>query len=113
MEIVKLEQAKKQSNSQKCKMLEYGFCDKHIDCATAMISGRYPDIGYCVNEECRELIYVIDGDGTLNKEDEVIEFKKGDAILINKGERYYWNANCTVVMPCTPAWYPEQYKLIE
>lgn len=66
-----------------------------------------------MNEECKELIYVIDGNGTLNKEKETIEFKKGDAILIDKGEKYYWNAQCTIIMPCTPAWYPEQYKLIE
>lgn len=89
------------------------YYDKDIDCATAIISGRYPDIGYCVNEECKELIYVLDGDGTLNKKDEMIDFKRGDAILIEKGERYYWNAKCTIVMSCTPAWYPEQHKLVE
>ncbi len=66
-----------------------------------------------MNEECKELIYVIDGRGTLNKENETIKFKKGDAILINKGEKYYWDALCTIVMPCTPAWYPEQHKLID
>lgn len=113
MKIIKLEQAEKHENSEKCKVLEYGFKDKDIDCATAAIKGRYPDTGYCMNEECKELIYVIDGNGTLNKEDETIEFKKGDAILIEKGEKYYWNAQCTIIMPCTPAWYPEQHKLIE
>ncbi len=113
MKIIKLEQAEKHSNSDKCKTLEYSFNDKDIDCATATITGRYPDTGYCMNEECKELIYVIDGRGTLNKENETIKFKKGDAILINKGEKYYWNAQCTIVMPCTPAWYPEQHKLID
>lgn len=113
MRIIKLEQAEKSNNSEKCKVLEYSFNDKDIDCATAVISGRYPDIGYCMNEECKELIYVIEGEGTLNKEDGIIKFKKGDAILINKGEKYYWDAHCTIVMPCTPAWYPEQHKLIK
>ncbi len=40
MKIVKFEQAKKHSNSEKCKVLEYGFSDRDIDCATAIISGR-------------------------------------------------------------------------
>lgn len=63
--------------------------------------------------KCKELIYVIEGKGTLNKKQETIEFEKGDAILIDKGEIYYWDAHCTIAMPCTPAWYPEQHKLIE
>ncbi len=113
MKIIKLEQAEKSSNSEKCKVLEYSFKDKDIDYATAVITGRYPDVGYCMNEECKELIYVIEGTGTLNKENEIIEFKKGDAILIDKKEKYYWNAHCTIIMPCTPAWYPEQHKLVE
>lgn len=113
MKIIKLEEAQRFDNSDKCKVLEYEFGDKDIDCATAIINGRYPNSGYCMNVECKELIYVIDGKGTLNKKDETIEFKKGDAILINKGEEYYWNAQCTIIMPCTPAWYEEQHKLIE
>ena len=78
-----------------------------------MLSGRFPDEGYCVNEECKELIYVIEGNGTLNKKDEKIEFSKGDIVLIDKGELYYWDAHCTIAMPCTPAWYPEQHKYVK
>ncbi len=113
MKIIKLEQAEKSNNSEKCKVLEYNFKDKDIDCATAVITGRYPDVGYCINEECKELIYVIEGYGTLNKENEIIKFEKGDAILIDKKEKYYWDAHCTIIMPCTPAWYPEQHKLVK
>mgnify|MGYP003293451694 FL=1 len=40
-------------------------------------------------------------------------YKKGDIVLIDKGEAYYWDAYCTIAMPCAPAWYPEQHKLIE
>lgn len=38
MKIIKLEQAEKSNNSEKCKVLEYSFNDKDIDCATAVIS---------------------------------------------------------------------------
>ena len=93
-------------------MLEYPLHDKDINCATAIITGRYPDTGYCVNEDCKELIYVINGTGTLNKKGESISFKKGDVILIDKGEIYYWDAHCEIVMPCTPAWYEKQHKMI-
>lgn len=113
MKIIKLEQVEESNNSDVCKVLEYDFKDKDIDCGVAFISGRYPDKGYCMNEECKELIYVIEGSGTLNKPDEIIEFKKGDAILIDKGEKYFWYAKCTIIMPCTPSWYKEQHKLLD
>ncbi len=113
MKIIKLEEVVRSNNSEKCEVLEYGFGDKDIDCGVAIISGRYPDEGYCMNEKCKELIYVLGGEGSLNKEKETIKFKQGDAILIDKGEKYYWDAHCRVLMPCTPAWYPEQHKLIE
>ncbi len=113
MKLVKLNQAEAFANGDKCKVLEYPLEDKDINCATAILTGRYPDKGYCVNEECKELIYVIEGKGTLNKKEEIIQFEKGDVILIEKGEKYYWDANCRIVMPCTPAWYPEQHKFIK
>lgn len=93
MKLVKLNDAEKFNNSDKCEVLEYPLSDPDINCATAVITGRYPDKGYCVNEQCKELIYVIDGSGTLNKQDEVISFEKGDVILIEKGEVYFGNAN--------------------
>lgn len=113
MKLVKLKDALEFSNSDKCVGVEYPLGDKDINFSIAKITGRYPDNGYCVNEECKELIYVIDGSGTLNKKDEKVEFEKGDVILIDKGEIYYWDGVCTIAMPCTPAWYPEQHKLID
>ena len=113
MKIIRKDEAVIGTNSDKCKTIEYSFGDKDIDLGVAVITGRYPEKGYGVNLICKELIYVIDGTGTLNKKDEKIHFKKGDVILIDKGEEYYWDAQCTIAMPCTPAWYPEQHKLIK
>lgn len=113
MKLVKLSEAEEFENGENCKVLEYPLNDKDINCATAVLSGRYPDTGYCVNQECKELIYVVEGKGSLNKKDEKIEFQTGDVILIDKGEIYYWDAHCKIVMPCTPAWYPEQHKALE
>lgn len=113
MKIIKLEESEEFDNSESCKVFEYNFNDKDIDCGVAVINGRYPSTGYCMNEECKELIYIIEGYGKLHKENEIIEFKKGDAILIDKKEKYFWDASCTIIMPCTPGWNKEQYKLID
>jgi mannose-6-phosphate isomerase class I len=111
MRSLKLSQAEEFNNSGKCRVLEYNLKEPDINCAITTIKGRYPDSGYSVNKECKSIIYIIDGDGTLNKEDEEIKFNKGDMVFIDKGEKYYWNANCTASMSCTPAWYPEQYTV--
>ncbi len=60
------------------------------------------------------MIYVLSGGGReLHFVNRVVEFKAGDAILIDKGEKYFWVAHCTVVMACSPAWRPEQHKIVK
>ncbi len=113
MKIVKLEETETFKNSDLCIATEYGFGDKDIDIATAEINGKYPEDAYCVNTEVKEIILVLLGGGFLHKENETIPFKAGDAILIDKGEKYFWDAHCKVAMACTPAWYPEQHKIVK
>ncbi len=115
MKIVKYEQAQELKNSNTSKLLEYSIelNDKDIDFCINTIDGRYPEKGYCTNEECKEICYILEGNGTINKQKETIAFKQGDVILIEKEEIYYWNGNCKIIMICTPAWYKEQCKLLD
>ena len=114
MKLVKYENAERFLNSNRCEVWEYPLGDRDINCGVAKITGRYPDTGYCCNEVCKELVYVVTGQGVLRtKTGGVIEFEERDVVLIDKGEIYYWDGNCTVVMPCAPAWYPEQHKMVE
>jgi len=114
MKIIKNDDGIKGSNSDKCKTIEYSFGDKDIDLGLATITGRYPENGFCVNLICKELIYVLESDGKLCFDDKSIEFSKGDVILINSNEKYYWKTKyCKVSMTCTPAWSAEQYRLVQ
>ena len=114
MKVIKFEDAEKGKNSEKCKTLEYSFGDKDIDLGIAEIIGRYPEEGYGVNLISKELIYVLKGKGTLNFEDRKIEFKEGDSILIQPNEKYYYDTEyCKISMACTPAWSPEQHKMVK
>lgn len=114
MKIIKNKDAIKDSNSDKCKTIEYSFNDKDIDLGLATITGRYPENGYCVNVISKELIYVLDGIGKLYFENEYIELEKGDSILIEPNEKYYWDSSYLVVsMACTPSWTKEQHRLID
>lgn len=113
MKIIRSNEAVEGSNSDKCVTIEYSFGDKDLDLGIAIITGRYPESGFCVNLISKELIYVLEGDGELCFNDKTIKFKQGDAILIENNEKYYWNTSyCKVSMSCSPAWNSEQHKLV-
>lgn len=114
MQIIKNSHAIKGSNSDNCKTLEYSFNDNDIDLGVATITERYPEVGFCVNTISKELIYVLDGNGKLFFENDYVNFEKGDSILINSNEKYYWESKyCIVSMSCTPAWNKNQHKIVQ
>lgn len=114
MKVIKYEEADKISNSDVCNIQEYSFSDKDIDLGVATITGRYPESGYCKNNVCKELVHVLDGNGKIIFANEELVFKKGDSILIDKGEKYYWDTSYTVVaLACTPAFTSEQHELLD
>jgi len=113
MKIVKKKDREKHENSKNCTAFEYPLGDKDINGAVAKITGRYPDKGSVVNEVCKEIAYVIEGSGKVVVEGKEVKLNKGDLILIEPREKYYWEGNMEMFMPCTPAWYIEQHKEID
>lgn len=114
MKVIIKENAELGKNSEECKTLEYDFKDKDIDIGVATITGRFPSKDYCVNTICKELIYVLEGTGSLCFEEEKMNYKKGDAILIEPNDKYYWDTEYSVVsMSCTPSWNTDQHKLVK
>ncbi len=114
MKVIKYNDAVKGSNSDKCKTIEYSFEDNDIDLGIAVITGRYPESGYCKNIVSKELIYVLEGNGILYFENNSIVFSAGDSILIESNEKYYWDSSyCKVSMTCHPAWNEEQHQLVQ
>lgn len=114
MKVIRKENAETGKNSEECKTLEYNFKDKDIDIGIATITGRFPNKDYCVNTICKELIYVLEGNGSLYFENKKIDYKQGDAILIEPNDKYYWNTEYSIVsMSCTPSWNTDQHKLVK
>lgn len=58
MKIVKSSDAQIIKNSDISKLLEYsiGLNDKDVDFCINTISGRYPEKGYCTNENCKKFV---------------------------------------------------------
>ena len=56
----------------------------------------------------------MEGSGTLNFENKKVDFSKGDAILIEPNEKYYWDCDyCVVSMTCNLSWKKEQHKYVD
>jgi mannose-6-phosphate isomerase-like protein (cupin superfamily) len=110
MKIIHNNQIKIFNNSKHCVAKEYPLGDRDINGAVIELKGRYPDKGAVMNLKCKELAYVVKGSGRLVIEGKETLLHEGDLALIEPGEKYYWDGNMTMFMPCTPAWYPEQHK---
>jgi mannose-6-phosphate isomerase-like protein (cupin superfamily) len=113
MKIVYKNQTKKFKNSEVCTALEYPMEDKDINGAVIELAGRYPDKGRTVNLECKEMAFVIEGKGKVVIEGKEVELNEGDLVLIEPGEKFFWQGNLKMFVPCTPSWTPEQHKQVE
>lgn len=113
MKEIRKDQTQRFKNSPVCTAIEYPLGDEDINGAVIELAGRYPDEGRVVNEKCKGLSFIISGSGKVVVEGKEVELQEGDMVLIEPGERYYWDGEMTMLMSCTPAWSPEQYKEVE
>ncbi len=110
MKIIRKNKSALCSNSGRCKVHEYGFCDSVAGIAVAQISGRYPESGFVVNEVCKEIAYVISGNGKAGFRKGEANLSIGDAVLIEKGDEYFWKGDLSIVIFSVPAWTAEQCR---
>ena len=114
MKLVRANQTQEFKNSGSCTAFEYPLGDKDINGAVIKLDGRYPETGYAMNKICKELVYVVEGRGTLTVGDATpTQLAKGDAALLLPNEKYYFEGQLTMFMSCHPAWYPEQHEHID
>ena len=113
MKSITQAQANSFSNSPTCYGEEYNFNDKDLNIALITVNGRYPEAGFATNEVCKEISYVVSGSGSVHTEHESLELHPGDAIMLQPGEKFYWEGkNMRMIMPCSPSFYPEQHKVV-
>lgn len=112
MKHLTVKQAKEFENSKTCYGVNYPIDDNDINVALIQITGRYPEEGRTTNEKCKEIIYVIQGEGEAYIDEHKRTLKKNDVLFIDKNEKYYIQGNMTLFVPCTPAWTEEQHKMI-
>lgn len=110
MQIVRKDQTKAYKNSEKCTAFEYPTEGEDINGAVIELTGRYPDVGMVVNEQCSELVYIISGSGSVFLGEKETEVSQGDVLRIPPQEKYSWDGTMTLFIASAPAWYPGQYR---
>lgn len=113
MEYINHKTAIKHTISANCIAYEYPMENSELNIGVAEITHRYPDQGYAINHKCSEIGYILKGSGKLVTETEEVSLSVGDVVYIPHGEKYYWEGNITIVLPATPAWYPEQHETLQ
>lgn len=112
MKLCTKNQTLERRNSDVCTITEYPTGDNTIDFAIAKISGRYPENNQAVNTICKEIVYVQKGEGKVVVEGKEHVLKKGFLVLINPGEKFYWEGDMTLHISCTPAFSINQHQII-
>ncbi len=94
--------------------MDYPMQDKDINFAVIKINSRSPKTGYQTNTSCKELLYILNGSGTLYlKDKKETSFNEGDVILLDKKECYAFEGNFEAGVACTPAWTSEQHQYVD
>ncbi len=110
MEHIKQKEAVKHVHSPHCTVYEYPMKNSEMNIGVAEIIHRYPIQGYAMNCECNEMGYILKGSGNLITETQNVTVAVGDVVYIPRGEKYYWEGTLTVILPCSPAFHPQQHK---
>ncbi len=96
------------------KTYEYNIEDNDINYCIVDINGRFPTgQKYALNKECKEMAHILSGSGILVVNNIKYELEKEDVVLIGKAEKYYWEDNMKLSLPCAPAWNPNQHLELE
>lgn len=101
------------NNSDKCSVQEFPLADSAINFAIINITGRYPEVDRATNLKCKEMAYVQKGSGKVVVEGKEYTLNTGDLILIDAGEKFYWEGNLELHIACTPAFTPDQHQHVK
>ena len=113
MEIIRENEKRTLSPLAHVTIHEYYTHDAEISGGVAVIKGRYPERGFVINQKCKELVYVLDGSGTLIMPSGETAFAKGDVLLIDHKEKFAWDGDMVLFMATTPTFDPAQHVEVD
>lgn len=94
--------------------LFYPTIDEKVGFGTLNVNGRTPKNGYHLNEICKIVIYVLEGEGKVHiKGQDPKHLSKGTFILIDEGDLYVLEGDFKAAISCAPCWSEEQHRYID
>lgn len=112
MQICFKQQTVERKNSDVCIVTEHHIKDDLIDFAIVKVMGRYPEHGYAVNRQCKEIVYIQSGSGTVTVEGVEHKLNEGDLVLIEAHEKFFWEGRLNLHISCRPAFTVEQHEVV-
>lgn len=113
MKITRKAKSIERKNSDICLVTEYPPMDDHLDFAIVNISGKYPPSGAATNLQCKEIVFVHEGEGTVVVNGTSQPLEAGDVVLIEPGERFVWEGKMSLFIACHPAFTIEQHVMVD
>lgn len=113
MKICKKSQTLTHHNNEHCSIVEYPIDMLAINMALATISGRYPSSGYAINHIVQEMAYIQQGSGSICVNGETTDLEEGDVVLVEPGDKFFWEGDFKAIIACSPAFSPEQHEICE
>jgi mannose-6-phosphate isomerase-like protein (cupin superfamily) len=113
VKITRKNQSIERKNSDICLVTEYPSMDDHLNFAIVKISGKYPSTGAATNLECKEIVFVHEGEGSVVVNGSSQPLAAGDVILIEPGERFVWEGEMSLFIACHPAFTSEQHVMVD
>lgn len=97
----------------KCTVVEYPVDGKDMDMGLFYIKDAYPATGFCRNKITKLLLYVMNGSGTVQIEDNSVAVETGCALAIPANHKYKFSGAFECVISSTPAWDADQFELVD
>ncbi len=113
MKFCSSHEAIEHKNSETCTATEFPIKDELMDFAMVKIAGRYPESRYLINRECKEIAFVKEGSGKVVVDGKEQLLNPGDVVLIEAGEKIYWEGDMVLLISCRPAWNMSQHQYVD
>jgi mannose-6-phosphate isomerase-like protein (cupin superfamily) len=93
---------------------EYTLPAEKVCIGVSVISGRYPETGFEVDEQVEGCWYVESGSGVIGIGGREYALEPGDVVSVPMNEKFYiQGTNLRLIVASSPPWTREQHKHIE
>lgn len=93
----------------------YPSPNKNISVALIKVNGRHPanQGEFFIETKCHVLFYFLKGSGKVVIEDKTFKVKSSDTVIVKSGIKYYLEGKFEYIASTSPAYFPEQNKIVK